>query len=191
MQIHADVNVTTLFQMPSLRWSRPLENSASCIQNLWRHGRATVDTTWANSSADVDVTYRDAEKKRHGTRGFVPGRLAGTILSATTKTFGANDDVQPGGGKSIPGAHTMERQPTKIMKHNDVPQGVLRSQINVAGLLIGIRNNLPLCGGRETELDQTHGPVPEFAMVNICIRLPAEQVFVSGCLQSRSWSMDS
>ena len=37
---------------------------------------------------------------------------AGTILPATTETFGANDDVQPGGGKSIPGAHTMEG-PTK------------------------------------------------------------------------------
>ena len=60
------------------------------------------------------------------------------------------------------------------------------TQISVAGLLPGIRNNLPLFGGREGEHHQTHGPVPEFAMVNICIRLPAEQVFVSGCLQSRS-----
>ena len=127
MHTDADVNVTTLFQMPSLKWSRPLENSAPCAQNLWRHGRDTVDTTLAYSSADVDVTHRDAEKKRHGTRGFVQGRLAGTILPATTKTFGANDDAQPGGGKSIPGAHTMERQPTKIMKSKDVPQGVRRS----------------------------------------------------------------
>ena len=53
-------------------------------------------------------------------------------------------------------------------------------QIDAAGFLIGIRNNLPICGGREGELDQTHGPVPEFATVNICIRLPTKQVFVSG-----------
>ena len=81
----------------------------------------------AYRSANVDVTHRDSEKKRHGTTGFVPGRLAGTILPATTETFGANDDVQPGEVKSIPGAFTMVAQPTKIMKRNDVPQGVRRS----------------------------------------------------------------
>ena len=42
---HADVNVITQFQMPSLWQSRPLEHLASCVQNLWRHGRVTVHTT--------------------------------------------------------------------------------------------------------------------------------------------------
>ena len=120
MHIHADVNVTTLFQMPSLWKSKPREKFSVMRSNLWRHGRATVDTT---------VVYsHDAEKQRQGTTGFVLGRLARTILPATTETFGANDDVQPGEGKFIPGAFTMMvEQPTKIVKSNDVPQGVRRS----------------------------------------------------------------
>ena len=110
----------------SQHYSKCLLSGRAALLKIQRHA-FKISETVAYMSADVDVTHRDSGKKRHGTTGFEPGRLAGTILPATTETFGANDDVQSGEGTSIPGAFTMVEQPIKITKSNDVPQGVRRS----------------------------------------------------------------
>ena len=97
------------------------------VNKPWRHSRAAVDTTLAYSSADVDVTHCDAEKERRRSTASYREDWLEQYIQQQWKHAAPTMMHSLVERQSKPGASSMVEQPTKIMKNEDVPQGVRSS----------------------------------------------------------------